>query len=680
MIHLTHRLRSSMLVLLVCFASPARSQSEPIRTLPPAGIGLEAQTLAALSEQTGQLRQALTLALASSADASAWRADVEIMVRAAELAIEQNLFYKPKDAENLRRLLAIAELRLSAVASGTRGRELMAIGSSGDASGRTLVGGFISRIDGSPQPYGLVLPTSFAEHPSTPRRLDVWLHGRGDTTTETPFILDRLSKVGAITPNDALVLHPFGRHCNAYKFAGEVDVHESIEDVQQRFPVAPHLISIRGFSMGGAGTWHLAAHEPGRWFAANPGAGFVDTIRYQGWDKKGAPFAMTDWGRRLMAWYDVPPHVTNLSNTRVIAYSGEIDPQRAGAQLMLDAAEQAGVEIEHVIGAGMGHKIDPESARVIDDRLAIWEAETTNDPRTRIEFVTHTLRYHRVDWLSIEGMTEHWQRARIQAELIAPVSVKIETENVDRLRLDFSQRPWPLGSGNLRLWIDGQSIVGPPVVKGEPVISEWILEDGRWIEIEGEDDSLRKRPGVQGPIDDALTGPLLFVLPSRPCRHGVVQRFVDREIEHARQTWRRVMRGEDRVVLDRDLTTDEIANHNLICFGDFGSNRYIASIAPSLPIRWQDDVIEVGGQTFDPSSHAVLMVYPNPQAPGRYVVLNSGVTFRESSHTTNSRQIAMLPDWAVVDVSESSDGIFPGRIVAADFFDERWKVKDSAPD
>jgi hypothetical protein len=135
------------------------------------------------------------------------------------------------------------------------------------------------------------------------------------------------------------------------------------------------------------------------------------------------------------------------------------------------------------------------------------------------------------------------------------------------------------------------------------------------------------------------------------------------------------MRGDDHVVLDTELTADQIASYNLVCFGDFSANRYLASIAPSLPVVWRDDKITVGDISFDSASHAVAMVYPNPKNPNRYVVVNSGVTFREFSNATNSRQIAMLPDWAVIDVSRPADGIFPGRIAAADFFDESWRVK-----
>jgi hypothetical protein len=128
-------------------------------------------------------------------------------------------------------------------------------------------------------------------------------------------------------------------------------------------------------------------------------------------------------------------------------------------------------------------------------------------------------------------------------------------------------------------------------------------------------------------------------------------------------------------VIDTELTAQQIAENNLICFGDFNSNRYLASIASALPVQWTDDKIVVGERTFDPAKHAVAMVYPNPQAPDRYVVVNGAITFRQFSNNTNSRQIAMLPDWAVLDVTQPSDQIFPGRVVSADFFDETWKLK-----
>ena len=677
---------ASFFVCGCCAVTAANGQT--YKELPPAGIVLPDKSLEALQRDTKKIRDSLNLAVGLSQDSDSWRADVEVFVRAVELAIEQNLFYKPTDAEAAAKALSIASDRLNAAKAGKRGLDLIAIGSSGKDQARTLAGGFVSDIDGSVQPYGLVIPTTSFDVGGKNVRMDVWLHGRGETNTEVPFLLDRLDKIGEYAPPGVVVMHPFGRHCTAFKFAGETDVYEAIEHAKDLLPIDPNRISIRGFSMGGAGCWHLAAHDPGRWFAANPGAGFVDTMVYQGWEKT-PPYEPSDWGRRLLLWYDVSPWVDNLSNTQVVAYSGELDPQRAAAEAMVAAAKASkrltadGFEITHIIGKGMGHKIDDASAAMINARLVQLEAEVGKQPRTKIHLVTHTLRYHQIDWLSVEGMEEHWRQARVDAEIEAPATIRITTENVSSLQLNFADAGWPMKSGYLQVLIDDQELDGPAVMNGKPSLTQWSKVEGQWQEVDTTEDvaipGLRKVPGLQGPIDDAFMSSFLFVLPSRPCRHGVVQRFVDREIEHARQTWRRIMRGEDRVVMDIDLTPEQIASYNLVCFGDFNSNRFLASIAPGLPIQWTDTKIVVGEQTFDPSRHAPLFVYPNPQAPDHYVVVNSGITFRQFSNNSNARQIAMLPDWAIVDVNQPSDQIFPGRVVAADFFNESWQLSSFAP-
>jgi hypothetical protein len=69
------------------------------------------------------------------------------------------------------------------------------------------------------------------------------------------------------------------------------------------------------------------------------------------------------------------------------------------------------------------------------------------------------------------------------------------------------------------------------------------------------------------------------------------------------------------------------------------------------------------------------MIYPNPLNPDRYLVINSGLTYREFDYENNARQTPKLPDWAIVDFSEPPSNMAPGKIVAADFFDEQWKLK-----
>ena len=69
------------------------------------------------------------------------------------------------------------------------------------------------------------------------------------------------------------------------------------------------------------------------------------------------------------------------------------------------------------------------------------------------------------------------------------------------------------------------------------------------------------------------------------------------------------------------------------------------------------------------------MIYPNPLNPRRYVVLNSGFTYRDYDYLNNARQVPKLPDWAVIDIRTPPDMRYPGKVVAADFFGEHWQVR-----
>jgi hypothetical protein len=71
------------------------------------------------------------------------------------------------------------------------------------------------------------------------------------------------------------------------------------------------------------------------------------------------------------------------------------------------------------------------------------------------------------------------------------------------------------------------------------------------------------------------------------------------------------------------------------------------------------------------------LIYPNPLNPERYIVLNSGFTYREYDYLNNARQTPKLPDWAVIDLREPASSRYPGKIVAAGFFDENWELKEN---
>ncbi|SVB47990.1 uncharacterized protein METZ01_LOCUS200844, partial [marine metagenome] len=71
------------------------------------------------------------------------------------------------------------------------------------------------------------------------------------------------------------------------------------------------------------------------------------------------------------------------------------------------------------------------------------------------------------------------------------------------------------------------------------------------------------------------------------------------------------------------------------------------------------------------------LIHPNPLSSSHCVVIHSGPTFRESHDRTNSLQNPKLPDWAIRDLNQPPNGESAGKVVAADFFDERRQLKQT---
>src|SRR5260370_25284451 len=269
----------------------------------------------------------------------------QIYHKAVRYALEDDVFYKTNDFTSAKKLLA-------------EGMERAQLLREGQAPWNTAAGlvvrGYVSKIDGSVQSYGLVVPSTYRADATHPYRLDFWYHGRGVNLTELSFIADREKNPGEFTPADTFVLHPYGRYCNANKFAGEVDSFEALENARKHYPIDENRTSVRGFSMGAAATWHMAEHHAGLWAVAAPGAGCVDRAVFQKIFEKGPP--PTWYEEKLWHLYDSKDYAGNLFNCGVVAYSGEIDGQKQAADLMAKAMAAEGLQLVHIIGPKTGHK------------------------------------------------------------------------------------------------------------------------------------------------------------------------------------------------------------------------------------------------------------------------------------------------------------------------------------
>lgn len=141
-------------------------------------------------------------------------------------------------------------------------------------------------------------------------------------------------------------------------------------------------------------------------------------------------------------------------------------------------------------------------------------------------------------------------------------------------------------------------------------------------------------------------------------------------MELAVRKWKVNFRGEVTVIDDTAVTDELMKAKHVVLWGDAESNKVIAILADRLPVKWAGGKVTIGPVSRDAATHAPILIYPNPVAPDRYVVLNSGYTFRQGSDVTNALQTPKLPDFALIDVTVPPSAQWPGKVTDAGFFDE----------
>ena len=645
------RLLEFLLAPFVLASALAQAPSAPPtpKRIPVPGITLTDTERSELTGGAAALRRdldALAAELSTDPTRQALLPDVEIFHKAVDWALRYDEFMAPKDLAYARTLLARGQERLLQL----RAKQAPWL----DATGLVLRG-HRSRLDGSVQPYALYVPASLPRPPE-PMPLMVWLLGRGEKRTELTFMAEREAAPPQLTPKDVLTLVPYGRFCNATKFAGEVDVMEALAAVRAQHRVDAQRIAVAGFSMGGGSAWHLATHYPSLWAVASPGAGFAETPIFTKADapnKEPRPW----WERMLWTQYEATGIAGNLLNLPTLGYAGELDGQKEASDLMDAAMKKEGLRLERFIGPQTAHKYHDATKAVLTQRLEELLAKGRDPQPREVWFHTYTLRYPESAWIRIEGMGRHWHLAEARATLHDSHYIAAQTKNVEAIAFP--------GLTAATIELDGQ------LLRVADTELRFHRQGDSWRP--GPAPGLRKRPGLTGPVDDAFVEPFLFVRPSGRPLHPAVGAWVESELTAARQLWRDVFRGDVRVKSDREISDADLAGHNLILWGDPSSNALLARLLPQLPLTWDRTSLTFRGKTYPAEQHAPILVFPNPLNPARYIVLNSGIDFRADGYGNNALQTPKLPDWAVVDLRTPPGPRWPGRIADAGFFDEKWK-------
>jgi len=598
--------------------------------------------------------------------------DIEIYHKAAIWTVKHDEFYNKASADWT---LAILDRGLLRASQQARGEAPWL-----SAPGRTVVRAYRSAIDGSVQPFAVTLPADYGKDPQKKWRLDVVLHGRNPSLTEVSFLHAHLAEKPIAAGLNYLQLDIYGRGNNAYRWAGEMDVQEAIESFinTERALGRGNLIDaerlvLRGFSMGGAGTWHLGLHRPDHWCVLGPGAGFSTTRGYV----KDLPDKLPSYVEKCLHIYDAVDYAENAFDVPVVAYAGADDEQLQAARNIEEKLKPLHIPMTLLIAPGLKHQFPEEWQKKAEEEYAKYTVKGRPEYPPQVHFVTYTMKYPSCHWAEILGLEHTYQRAMVDAKQVEK-GYAIKTENVRGLEIVL---PSGATREQLAVAIDGQDLNVRPYTNQGGLHVYLEKRDKIWSVALPERLAtarlrhLQKIGGLTGPIDDAFMGPFLCVRGTAQPWYDKTQEFAAANLERFQAEWSKYFRGELPVKDDVDVVAEDIGTHSLILFGDPSSNSLIKQVLVGLPLQWTQKEITLGGKKYSSAEHVPALIYPSPLNPERYVVLNSGHTFHAADfEQTNAMLYPRLGDYAIL--KPTGKDKLAAEVVHAGIFDDSWQIGD----
>jgi hypothetical protein len=529
-----------------------------------------------------------------------------------------------------------------------------------------VVRGYRSALDGSVQPVRVTVPEDYdGVHPVP---LDVAQHGRFVTLYEVETLSSWQGAEVDYLPG-TLQIDLFGRGRNTYHWLGEADTFEAIAFAKRAYKIDPDRMTLRGFSMGGAGVWHTSLHFPDLWAAVEVGAGNNTSPRIAVLNTL-PPYrqAMCKIFDNMYEWainaYDIP----------FASYVGENDGSRVRHDAAKEELIREGIQFEgdpftlkatnapsiiFLIGPKTGHGMNPDSRKVLNT-LLYERIKIGRQIPDHIRFATYTTRYNRDYWVTLDELAKQYERAEVDAKRSDDrARYDVTTTNLTRLVLRQTDHAASID-------IDGQKLR----VKAAPEMA-FEKSSGIWKLASLREKGLHKRHGLQGPIDDAFLEPFLVVRPTGTPWNPAANEQALRMLQRFDRQYSIAYRGHIRVRDDKDVTADDFAKYNVVLFGDPGSNQWIARLNGKLPLHWTKETVALGGKSFPAAESVPALIYPDPLSQNHYVVINSGLT-ADWTDWAGDFPTPRYGDYAVFQVKEGSDD--PAALYAG-LFDESWKLQ-----
>ncbi|HRU04444.1 MAG TPA: hypothetical protein P5137_01555, partial [Candidatus Brocadiia bacterium] len=332
------------------------------------------------------------------------------------------------------------------------------------------------------------------------------------------------------------------------------------------------------------------------------------------------------------------------------------------SRLMTKLLQERKQDVKYVEFPGETHYIWSKTFEhpELKARLAKWRRPAAP---ARVQFKTYTLKHNRAYWVQINAIAEWGKPASVDAQVASRNRIEITASNVATLTLTPGKDLLDLAKP-VEVVVNGGAAQMTPAQDGSLLLTL----------VAGEKGGLAKTPSLCGPARQAYEAPFIIVAPTQkaPALGNDVQLT-----QQVAMDWYRYAQGAPVVRRDTEITPEDIAECNLIVCGSPETNAIYRRIAPNLPIQLTETEYVLGERRVPRQGAGMVLLYPNPLAPQRAVLVCQGLAWGKSLSTNHKYDF--LPDFVIFTKEVDRDGTMfeSNRALCAGYFDSAWRLNPS---
>ena len=521
----------------------------------------------------------------------------------------------------------------------------------------------VSAIDGSVQEHSVLEPAPSLV--AVPTRIVLSLHGASVDALGQAKSYSRRPGFWIVCPTNR---RPYGFDWQDW---GRLDAYEALDWALSTLGET-RRIYLTGHSMGGHGTWHLAANDPDRVLAIAPSAGWRSFDTYGG--RRPASVLDALW-RGADGATDTLALVPNLAPLPTFVLHGTADDNVpvSEAETMLAALRAAGGAPLSHFQEGAGHWWNGDAAPGADcvDWPRIFDLFEQTEPGpapVTLDWTTMDPSVDRRDhWVSLAQPLEYGRPTRIRATWDAATrTAQVTTENAGWMSVGHpgEDGPWHVVVDGATFDVQTQS-------------AQLLRRDGKWnhwptVGLGGP----AKSPATSGPLKHAFGRRFVLVVPTRGTAEE--SRETAARVRYDAESWWYRGNGFADIAEDKDVLADpqRFAGRNLILYGNADTNAaWAKTVGDASPMDVRRGSVRVGTRLWKGDGRACFAVLPRRDDRETVVAVLGDTGARGCrlalSHALFTSGVG-YPDYVAWDERTLSLG--DGGVLAAGWFDAGWRL------